>query len=49
MDDLSAANEKLIASGQEEYIDTCEQKTQVEMHLLYQGLRDSVRALHYPT
>jgi hypothetical protein len=43
--DLAEANQKLIASGATEYIDTCEQKAEVEKHLLYQGLHGPVQAL----
>jgi hypothetical protein len=43
--DLADANEKLIASDAAEYIDTCEQKAEVEKHLLYQGLHGPVQAL----
>jgi len=43
--DLTEANEKLVASGAAEYIDTCRQMTEVEKHLLYQGLHRPVHAL----
>lgn len=42
---LAAVNEKLIASGATKYIDTCQQKGEVEKHLLYQGLHGPVDAL----
>ena len=43
--DLTDANQRLIASGAAEYIDTCEQVAEVEKHLLYQGLRGPVQTL----
>jgi len=42
---LAEANKRLIASGATKYIDTCQQKGEVEKHLLYQGLHGPVHAL----
>lgn len=42
---LTKANRRLMASGLEQYIDTCAQKGEVEKHLLYEGLYGPIKAL----
>jgi hypothetical protein len=44
--ELAAANKKLLAgSSGSKYIDTCAQKSEIEKHLLYDGLHGPVQAL----